>query len=105
MFHFQTKYYGAHKASDHLHEKFGDLYDRFLEVYQGKHGRIPRVEGEITLHSLKDSTIIPFCQKFVQLLTERVPQILTVREDSDLCNIIDEMKAEINQFIYLLSFR
>lgn len=35
MFHFQTKNYGAHKASDKYPEKFAVNFDRYVEVVHG----------------------------------------------------------------------
>lgn len=105
LYHFQTKHYGAHKASDTLHKRFGNLYDKFLEVYQGKHGRIPPIHATVTVLSLTDRNVAKYCNKFVDFLHRATKETCATRKNADLCNIVDEMVADINQFVYLLSFK
>jgi hypothetical protein len=105
LFHFQTSHYGAHKASDKLFGKFAKTYDKFLEVYQGKYGRLPRINGSVKILSLTDKSIVSYCQSFVKFLLKASKETCNVRKNSDLCNILDEMIADINQFLYLLTFK
>ena len=105
LYHFQTKNYGAHRASDKLFDKISLKYDQFLEVYQGKHGRIPPINANIQIKSVSDKNIKGYCKHFVEFMRKATKETCKLRKNSDLCNILDEMIADINQFIYLLSFK
>jgi DNA-binding ferritin-like protein len=39
IYHWQTKEFSRHKATDELIDKLDDNIDKFVEVYMGKHGR------------------------------------------------------------------
>src|SRR5271170_3763321 len=51
MFHFQTKKYGAHKASDSYLEKFSANMDRFVETMQGVTGQV--TNDSMILHEFR----------------------------------------------------
>ena len=105
LFHFQTSHFGGHKASDKLYKDFHKKYDKLLEVYQGKYGRIPSINASIKITSVTDSKIEIYCRRFVKYLQRSTEGTCKVKCNSDICNIIDEIIADINQFIYLVSFK
>ncbi len=105
LIHFQTSSYGVHKATDKLYKSFGKKYDKFLEVYQGKQGRIPHLNQNLKIKSISDKNIASYCRSIIKTLESATSQTCKVKSNSDLCNILDEMIADINQFIYLISFK
>lgn len=101
MYHFQTKNYGAHKASDSYLEKFTANLDRFMEVAQGIVGVIDTAEINIQFTRCQDDTIQSCLDRFGKMLG-KLNEVLP--DCPDLLTIRDEMLADINQFKYLLKF-
>lgn len=110
LYHWKTESYSQHKATDELHEKLSENVDQFVEVLLGKEqksshkSRITMVEKHMRM---MDSTgERDFIEKIHHYRTTLIDmnQFLNKKTDSDLLNIRDEMLANINQFLYLLSF-
>lgn len=105
LYHWKTKSYSQHKATDELYAKMQENVDRFVEVLLGKdETRIQMIEKRI--HLLDMNSKEEFKKR---LLTYR--KFLTdmniyfdESNDSDLLNIRDELLADLNQFLYLFSF-
>ena len=102
MFHFQTKQYGAHKASDTYLEKFADHLDKYIEVAQGAFGRLDMKELDIKFIIANDDTIIAELDKFIVVLKEYDTILVGY---SELLNIRDEIVADAEQLKYLLTFK
>lgn len=113
LYHWKTESYSQHQATDELHEKLSELVDQFVEVLLGKEqpyaksskkNRITMVEKHM---KMMDSTgERDFIEKIHHYRTTLIDmnKVLNKKTDSDLLNIRDEMLANINQFLYLLSF-
>jgi len=113
LYHWKTESYSQHQATDELHEKLSELVDQFVEVLLGKEqsasksshkSRITMVEKHM---KMMDSTgERDFIEKIHHYRTTLIDmnKVLNKKTDSDLLNIRDEMLANINQFLYLLSF-
>lgn len=104
-FHFQTKFYGSHKASDSYLTKFEKKFDRFMECAQGisDYGRITLTHIDISCETLTDDNIRDDLTYLVnKIRTDIYPQI---QFQTDLTNILDDMIGDIHNFIYLLSFK
>ena len=106
LFHFQTKSYAAHKASDELYNTMADLIDTFLEVWQGKLGRrLSPVHGNIKVESINSTTsMIQETKLFIIYLKSAMRKKCKLTRNTDLCNILDELTAALAKFVYLLSF-
>jgi len=104
IFHWNTKSYAQHKATDELYSRLNEHIDSFVEVFLGKdQTRIPKLDANIPLlnyHSNADSFLnrIDKYRDFVMRLDS------CITGDTDLQNIRDEILGDINQFRYLLSF-
>jgi 5-carboxymethyl-2-hydroxymuconate isomerase len=109
LFHFQTPSYAAHKASDLLHAKFIVSLDQILEVLQGKkQSRIPQIKkANLTIRSYTDSEFIQYTSFIVQYLETQTGCSAASRSNtnSEICNILDTLRADLEQFVYLLSFK
>lgn len=102
MYHFQTQYYGAHKASDKYLEKFRDHLDRFMEVAQGIFGRLSQSKIDLRIDMATDNNIMDELNKFVLRLVQ-LDAIFTGK--TDLLAIRDEILADLNQLKYLITFK
>lgn len=104
LYHWKTKSYSQHKATDELHEKLSEQTDRFVEVLMGKTAsRIDMVENKMKLYDFDDKThfkdkIFEFRQFLIDL-----NQIFKNKRDSDLLTIRDDMLEGVNQFLYLMT--
>ena len=102
MFHFQTKNYGAHKASDSYLEEFANNFDKFMEVAQGTFGKLESQNMTFSFDTLNDNTITEELENFINLLKQLDAYLI---RNSDLLNIRDEMVGNAQQLKYLLSFK
>lgn len=100
LYHWQTKNYSRHKASDELFGKIQDLIDSFVETYQGSYERIYlKKDTKIPLYNLTDNDIRNYVIEFRDFLMDDLDNI----KNSDLLNIRDEILATLNQTLYLFT--
>jgi hypothetical protein len=108
LYHWQTKSYARHVASDAFVSKIDSLIDKFVEVYIGRYERDPKIskkkDMEITVPVLSDSSIVTYLQDTCTWLEDQLPKGLN-KKDTELISIRDEMLVEINQAIYLFTFQ
>ncbi len=102
IFHFQTKGYGSHKASDSYLTKFEDNLDKFFEVAQGVYGKLNMDNFKIECKTINDDNIMTELDKFIKLLLSFDEQFKGCPE---LLNIRDDMLGDLKQFKYLLTFK
>ena len=102
MFHFQTKGYGSHKASDEYLSKFEGNLDKFMEVAQGAFGRLNMKEMDLKFTIVDDNTIFTELDKFIKIL-RGYDEFLN--KNTELLNIRDEIVSDAEQLKYLLTFK
>jgi hypothetical protein len=104
LYHWKTKSYSVHKACGEIYEKLGHNIDRFVEVLMGKcKNRIRIVEKKIILHNIEN--IESMKNKIVEYRNDLISiDHFLDKKDTDLLSIRDEILADINQFLYFLSF-
>lgn len=100
LFHWQTHRYSGHVALDGVVEALDDKIDKFVEVYIGKYGR-PKMTGAIELRNYSKTFLLKFVKAGIEVLTK----FGIKAQDTDLQNIRDEMLAELNKLLYLLTLR
>lgn len=103
LYHWFTHSYPEHKATDDLYSSLNGHMDTFVEVLIGKDGsRINQVEHKsyVIPHPQNTNEIKKKVEEFKQFLIN-----LPVHDskDSDLANIRDEILADMNKFLYLLT--
>ena len=108
LFHWKTHSYATHKATDDLQSKLSDNVDKFVETMIGKTG--DRIElANVKSIRLNDySNDIDFKNNMLSFKTFLInlsKSNLDAMNDSDLLNIRDEMLGNVNQFLYLLTFK
>lgn len=105
VFHWQSETYAQHKAFGKAYENIGDLVDQFIEVLMGKHGKLEAEGGtyQIELTNFKSDSVDNVLNEFISYLETFDSEL--DEKDSDLLNIRDEIKAEINRLKYLLTLK
>lgn len=101
LYHWQTKSFADHKATDDLTAALDTAIDSFVEVYMGKYGR-PKVTKGIKLHNFSANMAREFVSKQTVYLMNVLPRKLK-KNDTDLMNIRDEILAELNKTRYLFT--
>jgi len=105
LYHWKTRSFSQHKATDELYSRLNENIDKFVEALLGKdQSRIQMVERSIIL---KDpSSTKNFQDRILEyrgFLTD-MNIYFDPSRDSDLLNIRDELLGDINQFLYLMTF-
>lgn len=98
IFHWKTKSYAEHKASDSLHGSLQSHLDKFAEVYLGgAHTRF-NFSTKRTIHIVDHSKkeICSYVKEFIQHMDG-------LKLSGDLSNIREDIIATCNQFLYLMT--
>ena len=106
LYHWKTNSYSAQKATDELYAKLNEHIDIFVEVYLGKtKSRIQKWESELTV--IQYNRKQDFRSKMIEYIEKLTDLNLCFDEkkDMDLINIRDYILVDLNQFLYLLSFK
>lgn len=100
LIHLNTTSYEEHKALDTFYSDWLGLVDDFIETYQGKYGRIDGV-CSITISTAQNCH--PYFTNLMIFLNGEIQTIIDPKVDSDLENIIADMKQLVNHTLYLLT--
>jgi hypothetical protein len=104
LYHWQTKVYSRHKATDGVIDALDEHIDKYVEVYIGRYAR-PKMTSRnntIKVINLSEGNILKFIANCVDYLQTTLVKGLN-KTDTDLFNIRDEMLAELNQLLYLFT--
>jgi len=105
LYHWKTRSYAQHKATDELYMNLNKHIDAFVEVLLGKdERRIKMLEKRIDL--IDPSNTNSFKNRiydYREFLLD-INMYFDNKRDTDLLNIRDEILADINQFLYLMTF-
>jgi hypothetical protein len=101
LYHWQTKSFAQHKATDDLVTALDTNIDKFVETYMGRYGR-PVVKKTLPVKNLSVAGIKTFITRSTDWLSKKLPRMLK-NTDSDLLNIRDEILADLNQVKYLFT--
>ncbi len=100
LYHWNTFSFAKHKATDELYSRLNEHIDKFVEVMMGKTGHhIPEYNRQILATSGNFKEQIHNYRDFLM----RLGDLLNKDTDTDLLNIRDEILADINQFLYLMT--
>jgi len=103
LYHWQTRVYARHIATDGALERLEKRIDSFVEVYIGSYNR-PKLTGKnatFTLHNLTEAgavRTIKAAMKYVDGLHK------PLQSHSELINILDDILRELGQLLYLFTF-
>jgi len=108
LYHWRTSSFATHKATDEAYASLNTNVDKFVEVMLGKGpNRVTLHMKSIPLHEcVKESEFKREVEKFKSFLVE-LESMKGIRgmSNSDLINIRDEILADMNQLLYLLTFK
>ena len=104
VYHWQTRIYSRHKATDKVIEELDENIDKYVEVYMGKYGRPKLISRNNTfkLLNLSEASIVKFVKQCITYLKGTLIKGLTP-QDTDLFNIRDEMLSDLDQLLYLFT--
>jgi len=105
LYHWKTRSYAQHKATDELYGRLNENIDKFVEVLLGKdESRISTMEKRmVSYDSQNQADFKKRIHAFREYLME-MHTCLDPAQDTDLLNIRDEIMGDINQFLYLMTF-
>jgi len=107
LFHWKTYSYATHKATDELYDSLNSNIDNFIEILMGKSGsRIDLMKQKtIKLQDLqsKEKLISKINSFKGYLVSFENKSALKTMSNSDLYNVRDEILADLNKFLYLLT--
>jgi DNA-binding ferritin-like protein len=105
LYHWRTKSFSRHKATDELYSQLNENIDKFVEVFLGKdESRIQQWDQKVMVPQYnKVKEFKDKIYEFREFLID-LTGILDAKRDSDLLNIRDEILGDINQFLYLMTF-
>ena len=104
LYHWQTKSYSRHKATDGVIDALDEHIDKYVEVYMGKYGR-PKMTAKtniVKVANLSEKNISTFIAQCIKVLQTTLVKHLNP-DDTDLFNLRDEMLGELHQLQYLFT--
>lgn len=102
VLHWQTESFAEHEAFGKTYSSLDDKFDLLIEAYMGKYQR-PKFGGVSQL-SIADYDNIKI-DVMLDGLLEFFASAFMADSDSELKNIADEIKADIDRLKYLLTLR
>lgn len=102
LYHWSTKSYARHKATDDFDGVISSFLDRFVEYYSGRYNMTPNI-NIITIdpNNLTDSGIENLFIAIKKLL-EKFDRTI---KDTDLLTLRDELLGEVNKMLYLFRLK
>lgn len=109
LFHWKTTSYPTHKSTDELYSKLNSNIDEFIEVLLGKTGFRTDLISNKTI-KLIDLTSIDSLKREIEIFKKYLINLnnnaaMKKMSNTDLFNIRDTILGDLNQFLYLLSFK
>lgn len=109
LFHWKTNSYATHKATDDLYTKLNANIDSFIEILLGKNGNRIDLMSNKTI-KLVDLKSIESLRREVEsfkgyLVSLNDNKAMKQMLNTDLYNIRDDILGDMNQFLYLLTFK
>ena len=111
LFHWKTTSYATHKATDELYTKLNANIDSFIEILLGKSGsRIDLMNNSEKKFKLIDLSNQEALKREVEafkgyLVSLNDNKAMLSMSNTDLFNIRDTILGDMNQFLYLLTFK
>lgn len=105
IYHWNTRSYAQHKASDELHERLSENVDKFVETLLGnKEDRFSHLSTTIPLATTMPAEFKNRLYWFREYLV-RLDTVFAGKGYSDLLSIRDEILGDLNQFLYLMTLK
>jgi DNA-binding ferritin-like protein len=107
LYHWKTRSFAQHKATDELYGKLNENIDKFMEILLGKTEKRTNLLKQPTISLIDLSSKEQLKHKiddfkvFLVNLTDN--KFIIKMSNTDLLNIRDEILGDLNQFLYLLT--
>jgi hypothetical protein len=109
LFHWKTSSYATHKATDDLYTKLNANMDSFIEVLLGKTGLRIDLMGTKSIRLIDLSSPESFKREIEAfkgyLVGLNDNATMKKMSNTDLYNIRDTILGDLNQLLYLLTFK
>ena len=110
LYHWKTYSYATHKATDELYASLGGNIDKFVEILLGKaQNRIKMRTKNIPIKDMNSpkefKREIESYKSYLVGLSNNKALGAGGMTNTDLLNIRDEILADLNQFLYLFTFK
>jgi hypothetical protein len=109
LFHWKTSSYSTHKATDDLYTKLNANMDSFIEVLLGKTGLRIDLMGTKSIRLIDLTSIESFKREIEAfkgyLVSLNDNSTMKKMSNTDLYNIRDTILGDLNQLLYLLTFK
>lgn len=105
LYHWQTRVYARHIATDKVLDDLDKIIDSYVEIYIGKYGRKRLTAEQATLHlaNLTEAGAVRFVRSAIRYAQTTLVKHLNKDADTDLINLRDELVANLNQLLYLFT--
>lgn len=102
ILHWQTESFAEHNAFGDTYESLNGQFDKLIEVYSGKNQR-PKFGGikNLAFSDYDNVKVDTFIETTIDYFTNLFP----AEQDSELANIRDEIKADLEKLKYLLTLK
>ena len=110
LLHWQTNFYGQHKALDAFQHEFNEVTDKLAESIMGKYGKptLSDTDGDLKISNYKNpenADLSEFLAHLYECYDKDCRSYFSEEKDQEIINIIDEIVALIDQNKYLLSLK
>jgi DNA-binding ferritin-like protein len=109
LFHWKTSSYATHKATDDLYTKLNANMDSFIEVLLGKTGLRIDLMGTKSIRLIDLNSIESFKREIESFKSYLVGlndnKAMLKMSNTDLFSIRDTILGDLNQLLYLLTFK
>jgi hypothetical protein len=109
LFHWKTHSYATHKATDDLYTKLNANMDSFIEVLLGKTGLRIDLMGTKNIRLIDLNSPESFKREIESfkgyLVSLNDNSTMKRMSNTDLYNIRDTILGDLNQLLYLLTFK
>jgi DNA-binding ferritin-like protein len=104
IYHWQTKSFARHKATDDLHSSISENIDKFTETIQGSRDKRIKFTNKcnIKLINVTDSDGKKILVEFKRWIENDLTTFIR-KDETDLINIRDEILGDINKTLYLFT--
>jgi hypothetical protein len=105
IYHWKTRSYAQHKATDELYGRLNENIDKFIEIFLGKdESRFVIMNERVrTIDTANKRDFKSRVYEYRKFLTD-MNIYFDAEVDSDLLSLRDEILGDVNQFLYLLTF-
>lgn len=103
--HWQTYSFAQHEALGKIYDEVSRLGDELVEVYIGKYGNRNVLEGSVIgLMNVTPETIGITADTLLGILNMACVYLLK-EEDTEIINIVDEIRAQLNKLKFLFTLK